>query len=231
MSPLPDPLAPPAGGALWVGIDPGANAGVVALDVSRSSQGNPVLRLVGAKVLHAATRPRRSSAENRAALYVRAVAQFREWIARHPSRAVAGFVLERPADARPMWGKRQGGKGSEAVTAAVGTLFGVGEAYGLLLAACETVAVSGQEDSARIFAHPVTSGKAKPRRAARVGWFNPDGGKIPKREQVLSDMRRELRQLAGLGDIFPENAHPEDIAMAYGVLRFHLLRFPDPLNP
>lgn len=191
----------------YIGVDPGANLGIVCVDVREQARliGSRLeIRWAGSFRLHPSNSQKRTHAENDAALFDRTVRQLQYWRESPPlppQSLVA--VLEEPYTQTASW---KGAKGEGRQT---GTLFSLGKYYGLALAACVS-------ECRRVYSHPPTND----RRQQRTGWMQ-GSGRIQKRELTLLALRGLARQC---GCMDPD-ALSEDEVMAFGVLKFHLDRF------
>lgn len=202
-----------------VGIDPGADAGLVALKVDEFALGNPNRWYwVGGVKIAKSSREYATKIENTLALYHKALA----FLVEHDARVVA---LERPADmeTRRFIPGGQGQKGQ-----AAGTSFGIGEACGVLAAA-------GAVARCRVFDYPVTSRKANPakNKAARFGWMptvqTGNFTHTERRDMLLADLHDKsvrLRNRPYNGVLAPDRGARlnDNILMALGVLLYHLSR-------
>lgn len=207
------------------GIDPGAAAGLVCLAVPVSMAGAvqadalPSCRWVGSTVLHASTRKRYTPAESRGTIYQQARDQLLTW-------GVRAVAIERPADNLPR-GWKSASQGTKQQRADTG--FGIGEAYGLLLAAAVST-------GAHVHAYPCTSRDAKEGKPARVGWmpmaYTGHLRHVQKRDITLHQLHQlslDVRDRPHDGVWQPRRDRPEldeNVRMALGVLRFHLTRQP-----
>lgn len=202
-----------------IGIDPAAEAGLVALSVDRHHMADDTRwRWVDCVVVKKSTRTHATKAENELVLFRQAV----PWMQQHEPAHIA---IERPSDVGK-WASGQGQKGQ-----GTGTAFGMGSAYGLMLAACAYV-------HCRVFDYPVTSRKENPakNKKARAGWMPQMRGgahgqltHVQRRDLLLNDLHAaatQLRQRPHDGILRPDRGERlnENVLMALGVLRFHLSR-------
>lgn len=196
------------------GVDPGGTAGLVALAVDDDTPGDAARwRWIGSAVITKSARTHATKAENALTLYWHAAKIIKAW-------GAVVCAIERPADARPYWkGQDQKGHGG-------GTLFGIGEAYGMIAAAA---AVAG----CRVYDYAVTSRAAKPGKPSRTGWMpttrTGNLTHVLQREELL--VRLHLRSVAlrarpANGMLSADRADnlDQNILMALGVLLFHLSR-------
>jgi hypothetical protein len=190
----------------YIGIDPGANTGLVCVDVydvARRIGSVPVVRWHGTARIHPGSRKDDTRAENDGRIFSRICAQLDEWQKHIPGGSEdMRAVLEEPYTQTGSW------KGAKTEGRQTGTLFSLGKYYGLALAACTFKCV-------RVYSHPPTND----RRQSRTGWMQ-GSGRIQKRELTLLALRGLIKQ-AGCQD---PNALSEDEVMAFGVLKFHLDR-------
>lgn len=201
------------------GIDPGRQMGFVALEVANNWSR---WRLLGWDIFRPSTRATRTGAENKAALFAKAREALQLYRIEH-------LVIERPADVSGQWRPSQRKAGMPQQT---GTGFGIGECYGL------AVAAACAAGARRIFDYPVTSRKESKRgnrvKPARYGWMPQVRGHhgglsfTQAREQTLRDLREHMRYLIDSSDeldyrLRSEQAlSNENILMALGVARFHI---------
>jgi len=204
-----------------VGIDPGGEAGLVAvlvppsLDVARG-------RFIGCASINTGTSVHESKPQIRARMFHRIRDLLLAW---QPSVV----VLEEPWDAMPAWGAGRRTKG-----ASRGTIFSLGSHFGLALAAASDLGAY-----VRIASYPVTSARAKERETVRgtrttperIGWMQRRNPKPPSRDRVLSHYRAMLREIKAfpVNGVLPstdelDRVEAEDVYMSLGVLDFHFDR-------
>jgi hypothetical protein len=203
-----------------VGGDPGARTGLVCIDVPRDTFGRGGAtrgwQYVASTELAPSTSAKLTDAEQDASLYLRVLDQLAAW---RPEL----IVLEEPFDALGgVWANAtRNVKGH-----ARGTSFGVGRAYGLLLAACAAYhglhyAEVGRD--LRIVSYPVTTTK-EGRASGRLGWMQDTARTPTARDATLLTCRMALRAMgappAALAT--PKGNDREDVLLAFGVLAYHI---------
>jgi hypothetical protein len=187
-----------------VGIDPGShNAALVCLDVPNYPDNAREVAWVGSKVIHPTAKQDLTKAENDVAIYLRAVNVLDLWAKAElfpPDERELIIVLEEPYDAKPFWGA-----GRRTTGHATGTLFGVGRAYGLLLAA-------SYQHAEAIYSYPV----ANDRKQERRGWMQGYAASVTPRALTIAAMRGLSKTYGASHEL------TEDECMALGVLHYHI---------
>jgi hypothetical protein len=190
----------------YIGVDPGANTGLVCVDVEKverriGSAGN--VRWVHSARIHPGQRQDDTHAENDARVFSRMAVELERLVGVAGALGVKCIaVLEEPYTQTGSW------KGAATEGRQTGTLFSLGKYYGLALAACTI-------HCGRVYSHPPTND----RRGQRTGWMQ-GSGRIQKRELTLLALRGLAKQ-CGCTDPMGLS---EDEVMAFGVLKFHLDR-------
>lgn len=232
----------------FVGIDPGAKTGLVAISLPDGSFRLDDALLVGFTTIDAKKDGQPWERAGRRALLMGKIrAQLAKWNAR-------AIVIEEPWDALPSWRPRLGGQGGGAsaggrgpapsllaiatgqmgtgkgaggggVGASRGTIFGLGAHFGYACAAAVDLPWE-----TRVYTYPVTTQKPKRGRDGQLGWMQRRGA-IPKHDDVAMQCALKLRTLKekpanGLLPSAADLAREEDdnVYMALGVLAFHLDR-------
>lgn len=204
-----------------VGIDPGADSGLVALAIDEHRPGAAERWYwIDGKKISKSSREHATKIENTLALYHKAHA----FILAHKAVAVA---LERPADmeARKFipGGQGQANRGQRA-----GTSFAIGEACGVLAAAASVA-------RCRVYDYAATSRKANPSKnvSERRGWMpqvqTGNFTHTERREMMLSELHDrsvKLRNRPADGVLRADRGSrlDDNILMALGVLLYHLSR-------
>jgi hypothetical protein len=220
------------------GIDPGGTTGLVAIALPANTYRLVDARLVGFAHVTAGSSSTESKANVKARLFDKIRAQLRAWRAEI-------VVIEEPWDALPTWGTRLGSKADTSALsvrqlaegvqgkpaargggASRGTIFHLGAAYGLALAA----AVDHPWD-VTVVSYPMTSAPAKGRKPERVGWMQRRQPRPPSHTQTALECAMNLRALKSrpLDGVLPTPAQlateeNDNVYMALGVLSFWLDR-------
>lgn len=202
-------------------MDPGANLGIVCIDVPPQSDGglrNGTLRpdlqrarWVASQVIRASDLQGNTVAENQLTMFNKVTGFVQAMFnLNNPQGFQMIGVLEEPYDYRASWKAKRGGGAGDATQEGrqAGSSFGVGRSYGLALAA---VGIGGR--CARVHSYPVTND----RRQQRMGWMQGHG-RIQSRALVLVAMRGLAKQ-AGCRNA---DTLSEDELMAFGVVRYHI---------
>lgn len=193
--PTPDGLPAPRpldrGGRI-VGLDPGANVGLVAFDVG-PDLGVSSMRWLGSTVVHASASKFLTDAEQDGTVVERVAA----WVADVAPGATFA-VLEEPFDAQTSW------RGYTKQTK--GTAFRVGALYGLGLAGLLRAGIR------HCHSYPVTTVKQQ----KRIGWMQGHG-RLPDKNMVTAIVTGTLRALR----VDPSSLSEHEQA-ALGVALFHL---------
>lgn len=205
----------------YIGVDPGANLGIICIDVPLDADGGfargnmrPNLqktRWVDSLVIHASDKKLLTPAEKQLTVFDKVRAFVQRMFADNNRQGLQMIgVLEEPYDYRASWkGKRGGGEGDATQEGRqAGSSFGVGRSYGLALAALGTGGYCG-----RIHSYPVTNDRVQ----RRMGWMQGHG-RIQSRKLVLLAMRGLAKQ-AGCTK---SDELSEDELMAFGVVRYHI---------
>lgn len=187
-----------------VGIDTGGRTAIVFVEAKHRDPKS--WKWGETKIVAPASRKNSSIAENKGDLFVNAEEAFQWWDLDH-------IVLEEPLNAAAHWGKQAGGRRSGRGEAR-GSAFGVGQHYGLVLAAAVHYQMAVRQP-VKVSSYPPTTHKG------RLGWM--DGGRgIPPRGLTLERMRL-LGLSIGMDAKWLED---EDALMALGVLNYHLSTTP-----